>query len=182
MRVLGAHSSSPSHTLKRIVRRSATSPPSLAILSASGTGRYRTPAPPDDVQLLQAFRPCELGSVQTGGGNQIDRFQEGPHGAPPCGPFYSRLWPASFASAIWAMLPPDRNHIAIRFRAHEGRLRRSNNRHCRKSRPLRSEPTSLWLVLNIIQRPGPEGHPNHQKLDPRFLCGVCMIRLTAACI
>lgn len=58
MRVLGAHSSSPSHTLKRTVRRPAKSPPSLAILSASGTGRCRTPAPPDDVQLLQAFRPC----------------------------------------------------------------------------------------------------------------------------
>lgn len=182
MPVLGAYSSSPSHTLKRIVRRPAKSPPSLATLSASGIGRCRTPAPPDDVQLLQAFRPCALGSVQTGGGNQIDRFQEGPHGAPPCGSFYSQLWPASFASAIWTMLPPNRNHIAIRFRAHEGRLRRSNNRRCRKSRPLRSEPTSLWLVLNIIQRPGPEGHPNHQKLHPRFLCGVCMIRLTAACI
>lgn len=115
MPVMGAHSSSPSHTLKRIVRRPAKSPPSLAALSASGIGRCRTPAPPDDVRLLQAFRPCELGSVQTGGGNQIDRFQEGQHGAPPCGPFYSQLWPASFASAIWTMLPPNGNHIAIRF-------------------------------------------------------------------
>lgn len=162
MRILGAHSSSPSHTLKRIVRRPAKSPPSLAVLSASDIGRCRTPAPPDDVQLLQAFRPCELGSVQTGGGNQIDRFQEGPRGAPPCGPF-SELRPASFASAIWATLPPLATASQFDLRAHEGRLRRSNNRRCRKSRPLRSEPTSLWLVFNIIQRPGPEGHPNHQS-------------------
>ncbi|QQN65382.1 hypothetical protein JIR23_06285 [Bradyrhizobium diazoefficiens] len=77
---------------------------------------------------------------------------------------------------------PNRNRIAIRFARARGPVAAVNNRRCRKSRPFRSEPTSLWLVLNIIQRSGSEGDPNHQKLNLRFLCGACMIRLTAACI
>lgn len=73
-------------------------------------------------------------------------------GAPRCGPFYSQMRPASFASASMGHAAAQQNPIAILFCAHEGRLRRYNNRPCRKSRPLRFEPTSLWLVLNIIQR------------------------------
>lgn len=60
MRVLGAHSSSPSHTLKRTVRRPAKSPPSLEILSASGTGRCRTPARLTTSSFCRPFVPASL--------------------------------------------------------------------------------------------------------------------------
>lgn len=119
MPVMGASSSPPSHTLKRIVRRSAKSPPVPSCPLGFGHRTIQRSCTAWGPPALQAFRPSELGSVQTGGGNQIDRFQEGPHGAPPCGPFYSQWWPASFASAVWATSPPNRNHITIRFRSHK---------------------------------------------------------------
>lgn len=181
MRVLGAHSSSPSHTLKRTVRRPAKSPPSLAILSASGTGRCRTPAPPDEVQLLQAFRPS-LDRSRLAEVTRLTDSRKARTGLRRAGLFYSQLGPAAFASAVRATLPPSKATSQFDFARTRAGCGGPTTGVVASRGPLRSEPTSLWLVLNIIQRPGPEGHPNHQKLDPRFLCGVCMIRLTAACI
>lgn len=178
MCVLGAHSSSPSHTLKRTVRRPAKSPPTL-VLSVSRIGaellhRLRRPA--------FAGLPASLGRSRLAEVTRLTDSRKARTGLRRAGLFILGCGRHRSRARLWATLPPAKTPSQFDFARTSGWFWRANNRHCRKSRPLRSEPTSLWLVLNIIQRPGPEGHPDHQKLHLPFLCGVCMIRLTAACI
>lgn len=169
MPVLGAHSSSSSHTLKRIVRRSAKSSRVLSYPLGFGHRRCRTAALPDHVQLLQAFRPSALGSVQTGGGNQIDRFQEGPHGGSAVRAFLFQWWPASFASVVWATLPPNRNHVTIRFRSHKRPVAACQQPALSQVTPVtfRTDVTLASVEHRPMQEP--EGHSDRQELDrPSF--------------
>lgn len=91
MPVMGASSSPPSHTLKRIVRRPAKSPPVPSCPLGFGHRKIQSSCTAWGRPALQAFRPSELGSVQTGGGNQIDRCQEGPHGGSAVRAFLSSV-------------------------------------------------------------------------------------------
>lgn len=153
MPVLGAHSSSPSHTLKRIVRRPAKSPPSLAMLSASGTGRYRTPAPPTTSSFYRPFVPARLDRSRLAEVTRLIDSRKARTGLRRAGLFIlscGRHRSRARYGRRCRPLEPHRNSIS---RAQLEPVAAVQQPALSQVAPV-TFPTSLGLVLNIIQRPG----------------------------